>query len=410
MKNTTSSYDVIVIGGGAAGFFGAISCAEAKPGQAIVILEQGQNPLAKVKLSGGGRCNVTHACFDPKILVNAYPRGKKELLGPFHHFQPKHTVAWFEKRGVPLKTEEDGRMFPVTDSSQSIVNALMDAARASGIELRTHCDVSAVTAEEGGFRVTIGKDEALHTKKVLLATGSGRRGWQWAERLGHTVTKPVPSLFTFHIPDKRLRGLEGISVPKAELSVAGTKLKQTGALLITHHGLSGPAVLKLSAWGAREFFDAGYHVEITVDWIGWKPAAIEKGLRDIKNEFAKKLVASVPTFGTPRRLWERLFESAGVPGNLTWAALSREHMTGIADALTRGRYMVRGQNPFKEEFVTCGGVKLDEVNFRTMESRIQRGLYFAGEVLDIDAVTGGFNFQNAWTTSWLAGRAMASLH
>jgi predicted Rossmann fold flavoprotein len=350
---------------------------------------------------------VTHACFDPKTLAGFYPRGGKALLGPFHQFQPRDTVAWFEGRGVPLKTEPDGRMFPVSDSSLSIIDALQKAAHAARVQIRTQVDVTAVAPEDGGYRVMIGKDEAVHASKVLFAAGSGRRALGWAEKLGHTIVPPVPSLFTFHIPDKRLRGLEGISVPKAEVFVAGTKLKQSGPLLITHHGLSGPAILKLSAWGARQFYDAGYHVEITINWINWTAEKVEKGLRDMKGEFPRKMVYTTPTFETPRRLWERLLASVEIPDEQVWADLTRDQMARITSALTKGTYVVRGQNPFKEEFVTCGGVSLDEVNFKTMESRRSSGLYFAGEILDIDAVTGGFNFQSAWTTGFLAGQAMA---
>ncbi len=398
---------IAVIGGGAAGFFAAIACAEANPKKTVHLLEEGLQTLAKVKISGGGRCNVTHACFDPAKLVGFYPRGGKALLGPFHKFQPKDTVTWFEQRGVPLKTEEDGRMFPVSDTSYSIIDALQRSASAAGVHVRTRVAVSAVAIEEGGFRIIINNSEALHVSKVLLATGSGRNGLVFAEKMGHTIEPQVPSLFTFHIPDKRLRGLEGISVPKVEIGVVGTKLKQSGPLLITHHGLSGPAVLKLSAWGAREFHDAGYHVELSIDWVFQKPDTIEKTLRSLKTDSPKKLVSSLPVFDLPRRLWERMLRASEVPETHTWADLSREQMVRVISELTQGRYMVRGKSPFKEEFVTCGGIKLDEVNFKTMESRKCPGLYFAGEILDVDAVTGGFNFQNAWTTGWLAGQAMA---
>lgn len=396
----------MVIGGGAAGYFAAIACAETNARQPVILLEQARQPLGKVRISGGGRCNVTHACFDPKALVAFYPRGAKALLGPFTRFGPKDTVAWFERRGVPLKTEPDGRMFPKTDSSQSIIDALTRAARDAGVNVRMQADVAEIAATDGGYRLTAGTGEALFARKLLLATGSGRRGWEWATALGHTVVPPVPSLFTFHIEDKRLKGLEGVSVPKGTIRVPGTKLKQTGPILITHHGLSGPAVLKLSAWGARAFHDFGYEIDISIDWIGWKRDAVEQGLRDLKLEYPKRWVASLPAFGTPRRLWERLLSCAHIREKQMWTDLTRDQMDRITEALINGTYRVSGKSPFKEEFVTCGGVALDEVNFRTMESRRSPGLYFAGEILDIDAVTGGFNFQNAWTTGRLAGQAM----
>lgn len=399
---------VVVIGGGAAGFFGALRCAELNPQRPVVILEQGSHPLAKVKISGGGRCNVTHACFDPKVLVGYYPRGGKALLGPFHKFQPRDTIAWFEKRGVPLKAEPDGRMFPLSNSSQTIIDALGQTATQLGVQVRTRCDVTDILLASDGYRIIIGETEELSAHSVLLATGSGRRGWEWAAKLGHTVEPPIPSLFTFHIPDKRLRGLEGITMPNAEVQVPGTKLKQTGPILITHHGLSGPAILKLSAWGARQFHDAGYHVEIQVNWTMSKPETIEQQLRQFKIEYPKRSVAAVPAFGLPRRLWERLVNAAGIPDPQLWTDLARDQMTAITDTVTQSRYMIRGKSPFKDEFVTCGGVKLDEVDFRTMESQKSKRLYFAGEILDIDAVTGGFNFQNAWSTGWLAGTAMAN--
>ncbi len=404
------SLPIVVIGGGAAGYFAAIACAETDPKRLVIILEQGRSPLAKVKVSGGGRCNVTHACFDPKKLIGFYPRGGRELLGPFHAFQPRDTVAWFAGRGVELKTEDDGRMFPITDSSQTIIDALTAAAERAGVTLRTGASVNTVEKREGGgFRVLLDGGETIPCAKLLLATGSGRRGFDWATSLGHKIEPPVPSLFTFHVPDERLKGLEGIAMPKAEVKLKGTKFKQTGPVLITHVGLSGPAVIKLSAWGARVLHDAGYEAELIINWISWTPDACESGMRDLKKEFPKRYVSSMPAFGTQRRLWERILQSVGILPAQRWTDLNKEQMTAITDALTAGRYVTKGKSPFKEEFVTCGGVKLSEVNFKTMESRVCADLYFAGEILDVDAVTGGFNFQNAWTTGFLAGRAMAAV-
>ena len=403
-----SSLPIVVIGGGAAGYFAAIACAEANPKRLVIILEQGRAPLSKVKVSGGGRCNVTHACFDPKALTAFYPRGGKELLGPFHAFQPRDTVAWFAGRGVELKTENDGRMFPVTDSSQTIIDALTAAAQQAGVTLRTGASVSTVVKNKAGtFRVTLDGGETIPCEKLLLATGSGRRGFEWAMSLGHKIETPVPSLFTFHVPDERLKGLEGIAMPKAEVKLKGTKFKQTGPVLITHVGLSGPAIIKLSAWGARFLHDAHYEAELIINWIAWEPDAVEQGLRDLKGEYPKRYVSSMPAFGTQRRLWERILQSVDIVPAQRWTDLNKEQMSAITGALTAARFQTNGKSPFKEEFVTCGGIRLSEVNFKTMESRACAGLYLAGEILDVDAVTGGFNFQNAWTTGFLAGRAMA---
>lgn len=403
----SSPSSIVVIGGGAAGYFAAIACAEASPAGGVVILEQGRAPLAKVRISGGGRCNVTHACFDPRALTGFYPRGGKELLGPFHRFQPRDTVAWFMERGVALKTESDGRMFPETDSSQTIIDALESAASRAGVAVRLNASVAGAERDGEGFRVSLSGGESISCRKLLLATGSGRRGFDWAARLGHTIEPPVPSLFTFHVPDGRLNGLAGISAPKAEVALSGTRLRQTGPVLITHAGLSGPAVIKLSAWGARILHERDYEAELVINWIGWTPDDVQKGLRDLKGEFPRRFVVSQPAFGTQRRLWERLVASAGLAPDQRWTDLPKEKMTLLTEALTRGRYKTRGKSPFKDEFVTCGGVRLSEVDFRTMESRLCPGLHFAGEILDVDALTGGFNFQNAWTTGWLAGRAMA---
>ncbi|MFN0116672.1 MAG: NAD(P)/FAD-dependent oxidoreductase [Elusimicrobiota bacterium] len=404
-----TSHPIVIIGGGAAGFFAAIACAEKKPQCSVILLEQGRQVLAKVKISGGGRCNLTHSCFDPKTLTGFYPRGGKELLGPFHHFQPKDTVHWFEQRGVPLKTEPDGRMFPLSNTSQTIIDALENAARSAGVCIRTNVNITDLIFNDDKFTVLIENNEAISASKVLLATGSGRRGFQWAAKLGHTIESPVPSLFTFLVPDTRLRGLEGISMPNAEVTLIGTKIKQTGPLLITHQGLSGPAILKLSAWGARAFHEKKYQTQIKINWVNEKPEKVEQKLRELKEELARKFLFSAPLFEMPRRLWERILFSAGILESQTWANLSREQMLKIIDQLTNAIYKVTGQNSFKEEFVTCGGVRLDEVNFKTMESRRCPGLYFAGEILDIDAVTGGFNFQNAWTTGWIAGQALSIL-
>lgn len=398
---------VTVVGGGAAGFFGAIACAESHPRCRVTILEKGRGVLAKVRISGGGRCNVTHACFDPKRLASHYPRGGQALLGPFHRFQPRHTMEWFESRGIPLKTEPDGRVFPVTDRSQTIMDGLTAAARNAGVEVRTGVSIASIAREEAsGFAVTLENGEKMSCDRLLLATGGNPRGFQWARDLGHAVEPPVPSLFTFTLAGGRFDGLAGVSVEKARLRVLGTRLEEAGPLLITHWGLSGPAVLKLSAWGARTLHGLGYRARLRINWLDAAPETVQARLRDFRSVHPRKSVGGHSPFPLPRRLWERLALLSGLTEDGKWADLSNAQTRALADELCAGTFDMKGKSAFKEEFVTCGGVRLDEVDFRTMESRVCPGLYFAGEVLDIDGVTGGFNFQNAWTTGWLAGRAM----
>lgn len=406
--------NLAVVGGGAAGLFGAIACAEADPGCAVTVYEATAHPLAKVRVSGGGRCNVTHACFEPRELAKRYPRGGRELLGAFTRWQPRDTVGWFEARGVRLKTEEDGRMFPVTDNSQTIVDCLMESARRAGVKLRTSCGVKTMvaTSEPGapGFRLTLTTGETVECDGVLLATGGNKTnaGFEFARQLGHTIEPPVPSLFTFHINDPRLKDLAGLSVPDAATAVLDSRLRESGPLLITHWGLSGPAVLKLSAWGARELHDRGYKFTLRVNWVPAHNAeTLRAALEQAKAGNPRKQVATWCPVGLPLRLWERLVVAAGIRGESIWAAVSGEGLRALAQQVTAGEFAVDGKSMFKEEFVTCGGVRLAEVDFRTMESRFARGLHFAGEVLDIDGITGGFNFQAAWTTGWLAGRALA---
>lgn len=405
---------IIVIGGGAAGFFGAITCAAANPEVSVILLEAGRQPLAKVRISGGGRCNVTHECFDPKQLVQFYPRGGKSLLGAFTRFQPKDTVAWFEGRGVGLKTEADGRMFPVTDSSATIVDCLLNSAAAAGVMVRLNTPVEYLAYENPGFLVQLKSGEGLKADRLLIATGSNPLGYRWAKNLGHSIETPVPSLFTFNIPDSRLQGLAGVSVPKVDLRLLNTgkdKLTQSGALLITHWGVSGPAVLKLSAWGARVIKESNYQMPLGINWLPeYSGDSLREYLLNVKANCGKKLIFSHSPVSLPRRLWESLVDSCGIPPQKPWAEVSKQELKGLAEQLTQGVYQIKGKGVFKEEFVTCGGVSLKEVDFKTMESKLCKGLFFAGEVLDIDGVTGGFNFQSAWTTSFLAGQAMAASH
>lgn len=403
----------VVVGGGAAGFFAAIACAEAAPGCEVLLLERGTQFLAKVRISGGGRCNVTHHCFEPRELVTRYPRGSRELLGPFQRFQPRDTVAWFAARGVELKTEPDGRMFPVTDDSQTIVDCLLLAARQAGVQLRTQCGVAGVKRRVGGgFHLELTNGERLDCAQLLLATGGSRTATQGAlaVALGHTLEPPVPSLFTFEIRGPLLDGLAGISVEAVELGVPGTTLRERGPLLVTHTGVSGPAVLRLSAWGARWCAEANYQFPLRVNWLPHlNPEALAAEFQARRQAQGAKSLANLPIAPLPARLWERLVQAAGVAREQRWAALSRPAQAALIRQLLGTELSVAGKTLNRDEFVTCGGVRLREVNFKTMESRLCPGLFFAGEVLDIDGVTGGFNFQAAWTTGWIAGRAMAGV-
>jgi predicted Rossmann fold flavoprotein len=403
-----SSRKIIVVGGGAAGFFAAGAAAEA--GADVTILEKSSRFLDKVRISGGGRCNVTHACFEPREFATRYPRGGRALLGPFTKFSARDTVAWFEARGVKLKTEADGRMFPITDSSETIVNCLFGAAEKSGVKFRLNCAVESVIKNaDGKFELQISGGEKMICDRLLLATGGCRAAalGQLPVSLGHTLESPVPSLFTFQIESPWLRGLAGVSV-EAEVSVPAVKLRERGPLLVTHWGLSGPAVLKISAWGARKLHDLNYQFPLLVNWLPDFPA--EKILAEFqarRETAGAKLLVNVPLAPLTQRLWEQLVLAAGVPRDARWSALTRAQAHALAQQLTRTEFLVAGKSLNKDEFVTCGGVNLGEVNFQTMESKLCSGLFFAGELLDIDGVTGGFNFQAAWTTGFIAGNAMA---
>ena len=402
---------IAVLGGGAAGFFAAITCAEAlgKAGS-VTLFEATPHLLAKVRISGGGRCNVTHSCFEPAELVKKYPRGGRELLGAFHRFQPRDTIEWFAGRGVATKTEEDGRMFPVTDDSATIVDCLMSAAAQSGVSIRLSTAVRSAVKQGESFQLTLGTGSIEEFDRVIVATGGNKSsgGLAIAESFGHAIVPPVPSLFTFHITDTRLSDLSGISVESAAVTAPGTKLKTDGPVLITHAGLSGPGILKLSAWGAREFAEQNYAFPISLNWVPPHTRdTLIKALSVVREQNARKQVTTFSPVAMPQRLWERFVIAAGIPTTTPWAHVSNPSLQALATQLTAAEFKVDGKSMFKDEFVTCGGVKLSEVDFKTMESRKCAGLHFAGEVLDIDGVTGGFNFQNAWTTGYLAGMACA---
>ena len=399
--------DLIVVGGGAAGFFAAITCAESS-GKSVLILEKTSHLLQKVKISGGGRCNVTHDCFEPRELSRSYPRGEKSLIGPFHRFGARDTVEWFASRGVALKTEADGRMFPETDNSQTIVDTLLDAADAAGVSIRTSEGVTSVVKNADNFDLVTDAGNSYTAANVLIATGGTRlaAGAKLAASLGHELKPPTPSLFTFKIKDPRIDGLAGLAVSPAEVSIQQSKLSSTGPVLITHWGVSGPGILRISAWGARELAERDYCFDISVNWLpDLDPAAVvaEKRLNE-----AKRQLSSRSPFGPlPKRLWLRLLAAAEVPETATWSQLSKTQATRLVSQLTASTFTVSGKSMNKDEFVTCGGVALNEIDFRTMESKLVRGLYFAGEVIDVDGITGGFNFQNAWTNGFHAGSDIA---
>ena len=400
--------DLIVVGGGAAGFFAAITCAESS-GKSVLILEKTSHLLQKVKISGGGRCNVTHDCLDPRELSRSYPRGEKSLIGPFHRFGAADTVEWFAGRGVALKTEADGRMFPETDSSQTIVDALLGAAEAAGVSIRTSEGVTSVVKNEDNFDLVTDVGNSYTAANVLISTGGTRlaAGAQLATSLGHELKPPTPSLFTFKIKDPRIDGLAGLAVSPAEVSIQQSKLSSSGPVLITRWGLSGPGILRISAWGARELAARDYRFDISVNWLpDLDPAAVvaEKRLGEAKRQLSSRS----PFAALPKRLWLRLLAAAEVSETATWSQLSKTQATRLVSQLTASTFTVSGKSMNKDEFVTCGGVALNEIDFRTMESKLVHGLYFAGEVIDVDGITGGFNFQNAWTNGFHAGLDIAA--
>lgn len=395
-----SKYDILVIGGGAAGFFTAINIVEKNPKLKVAILERGKNVLEKVRISGGGRCNVTHACFVPNELVRFYPRGEKELRGPFHQFCSGDTVEWFEKHDVELKIEDDGRMFPVSDSSQTIIDCFLSATQKLGIDVLTSQSVQSIYKGENYWKVDT-NHESYSCQRLVMTTGSNPKVWDMLKNVGHTIIPPVSSLFTFNIKDKRIKDLMGIS-SLAQVKVKNTKLEATGPLLITHWGMSGPGILRLSAWGAVILAEKNYQFAILINWL--PDTTIEEvidQLKELKLEHAKKIVAKKSPFDMPNRLWESLVLASGITEEAKWADISKNQLYNLATQLTIGEFQVNGKSTFKEEFVTAGGIDLKEINFKTMESKLHEGLFFAGEIVNIDAITGGFNFQNAWTSGFI---------
>lgn len=400
-----SNYDVIIVGGGAAGFFTAINCVEKNPKLKVAILERGTEVLSKVRISGGGRCNVTHACFDPNEMVRFYPRGEKELRGPFHQFCSSNTITWFEKHGVKLKTEEDGRMFPETNTSQTIIDCFIKATEKLGISVLTGQSVQSIFQKENYWKIESQKETYL-AQKLILATGSNPKIWDLLQNFGHAIIAPVPSLFTFNIKDDRIKDLMGLSA-KTTVTIKDTNLEASGPLLITHWGMSGPGILKLSAWGARVLNEKNYQFTIYVNWLGsTNREEVSKKLKELKQENAKKAIANKSPFDVPNRLWENLVLASGIASDTKWADANKIQLQNLTLQLTQATFQVNGKSTFKEEFVTAGGVDLKEINFKTMESKRHQNLYFAGEIMNVDAVTGGYNFQNAWTSGFIVANAI----
>ncbi|WP_028890163.1 BaiN/RdsA family NAD(P)/FAD-dependent oxidoreductase [Tenacibaculum ovolyticum] len=398
---------VIIIGGGAAGYFTAINAKENNPDLDITILEKGKEVLQKVKISGGGRCNVTHACFEPKELVKFYPRGEKELLGPFHQFMTGDTFEWFDNKGIPLKIESDNRVFPEANTSQAIIDCFESTVDNLGIKVLKNHGVNSVNQQANKW-IAKTKDKQFEADYLVIAAGSSKKVWDLCKTLSHTIIEPVPSLFTFNIKDKRIIDLGGISVPNADVKLVGTNLENSGPLLITHWGLSGPAILKLSAFGARILADKNYQYNVVVNWLGQDFDVILNELTELKKSQARKQVnLKSPFSDIPRRLWERFVAASEIKTSQNWGDLSNKQLNNLTSQLTKGLFNANGRTTFKDEFVTAGGVDLKEINFKRFESKLHKNLFIVGEVLNIDAVTGGFNFQNAWTGGFICARSIS---
>lgn len=405
-----NSKQIIIIGGGAAGFFAAINCAQLHPDFSVTLLEKSSKLLSKVRVSGGGRCNVTHACFDNALLIKNYPRGEKEQRNAFSRFSASDTVNWFGNRGVELKTEADGRMFPITDNSETIVNCLMQEAEKAGVKIKLNVEITEIIKNENNtFTLKANGGGIFECDKLIIATGGNPKeaAYDWLRKLGHTIIKPVPSLFTFNIPNNSITQLMGVSVPHAKVRVLGTKLETEGPLLITHWGMSGPAILKASAWGARSLSDLNYNFTALINWL---PKYTEEKLRiEFANQRAEnpaKLIFNNCPVELPKRLWEYFVNKAAISETTRWADLPKKNSNILISIIIKDEYKVLGKTTFKEEFVTCGGISLKEIDFTTMQSKLVPNLYFAGEIMDVDGVTGGFNFQNAWSSAWVAASSI----
>lgn len=402
--------NIAIIGGGAAGFFAAINVAELMPEMAVHVYDKAAQFLSKVKVSGGGRCNVTHACFDPQELVTYYPRGNKELLGPFYIFNPADTLEWFKQRRVNIQAEKDGRMFPVTNTSQTIIDCFMYEAEQLHVHLHTQTGINAIQFINNEWQLQLTNGSLFNCTYLIIASGSSSQVWKLLSDLGHTIIAPVPSLFTFHIKDKRIDELMGVSMPNVICKIAGEKISTNGPLLITHWGLSGPAILKLSAWGAIVLAAKQYNFTLTINFLpDLDLSECVEMLSSLKITSPKKTIMHTNLGEIPTRLYKSLCTFCGITDKLNWADINKEMLHKFAGVLTESNFEVKGKSTFKEEFVTCGGVKLQEVDFKTMQSKLFPQLFFAGEVLNIDAVTGGFNFQAAWTTAYIAANGIAEM-
>ncbi|HLV51223.1 MAG TPA: NAD(P)/FAD-dependent oxidoreductase [Flavobacterium sp.] len=402
------NFDVIIVGGGASGFFTAINLAEQRPDLRIAILERSNEVLSKVKISGGGRCNVTHACFVPNVLTKYYPRGERELKGPFHTFCTGDVMEWFSERGVALKIEDDGRIFPESDSSQTIIDCFLEEAAQLQIKIIKQTIVQQLSQEDDFWKIETSKEVFL-CQQLVMATGSNIKIWDLLKTVNHSIVNPVPSLFTFNIKDDRIKDLMGVSAEMVSLKIKGSNLKANGPLLITHWGMSGPAILRLSAWGARELFDKNYQFQLIVNWTNeYVFDEVLEELMQQKQQHPKKMIFKHPHYQLTHRLWQQLVKASGISETTIWADVTKKQLVQLTEQLTQAHFQVNGKSTFKDEFVTAGGIDLKEVNFKTMESKLHNNLYFTGEILNIDAITGGFNFQNAWTTGFLAANAIAS--
>ena len=413
MQEITSNsffYKAVFIGAGASGFFSAIVSSESlNTGSSLLLLEQFRNPLSKLKVSGGGRCNVTHACFNPKDLIRFYPRGNKELLSTFFSFQPQDMVNWFKKEHVTLKTEDDGRMFPITDSSQTIIDCFLKVAERYHLNIQYQSRVKKVVKEKQLFTITLSSGDTITTPLLFMGTGSSKEGLHIAKELGHSATSPVPSLFTFNLPDSPLSSLSGVSLDRVKVTLPAFKKSEIGPLLITHWGFSGPAILKLSSLSARELYAVNYHTPCYIDWVpNESRESIDNYFNTLRKDTPQKKLSVTNVFSIPRKLWITFLNISNIPISMTWNQLSKKQSIQLTLMLKSNEFLIQGKTRYKKEFVTCGGIRLSEINFKTMESRLVPGLFFGGEVLDIDGVTGGFNFQAAWTTAWIAAQQISS--